>query len=63
MQDHLFQSTISVRSQPTATGPHLGLYIVRLFAEFHPAQVSARNRDDAAGVEIRIEFPRTASFA
>ncbi|MFN0315118.1 MAG: proteobacterial dedicated sortase system histidine kinase [Burkholderiales bacterium] len=60
MQDRLFESMVSVREQPTPGEPHLGLglYIVRLIAGFHNAHASARNRSDAPGVEIRIEFPK-----
>ena len=58
MQDRLFESMISVRDRQAQTEPHLGLglYIVRLIAEFHGAHASARNRQDRPGVEIRIDF-------
>ena len=63
MQDRLFESMISVRANKSADDPHLGLglYIVRLIVEFHGAQVSARNRADNAGVELRIDFPLAES--
>ena len=59
MQDRLFQSMVSVRDKPSQAQPHLGLglYIVRLIAEFHGAQAGARNREDGSGVEVLIEFP------
>jgi dedicated sortase system histidine kinase len=59
MRDRLFESMVSVRENQTQAEPHLGLglYIVRVIAEFHEAHATARNRDDGSGVEIRIEFP------
>jgi signal transduction histidine kinase len=59
MQDRLFESMISVRDKNSQSEPHLGLglYIVRLIAEFHGARATARNLDDGTGVEIRIDFP------
>jgi signal transduction histidine kinase len=33
------------------------LYIVRLIAEFHNGQVSARNRTDGKGVEFNVKLP------
>ncbi len=59
MQDRLFESMISVREKKSQTEPHLGLglYIVRLIAEFHGALASARNREDDTGVEVLIDFP------
>jgi two-component system, OmpR family, sensor histidine kinase ChvG len=59
MQDRLFESMISVRKEQVQAEPHLGLglYIVRLIAEFHGARASARNREDGSGVEIHVDFP------
>ncbi len=58
MHGRLFDSMVSVRGERGAE-PHLGLglYIVRLIAEFHRARVEAANRDDGDGVVIRILFP------
>jgi signal transduction histidine kinase len=58
MQNALFDSMVSIR-QKKGSEPHLGLglYIVRLIAEFHNGQVSARNRNDAEGVEFTIKIP------
>ena len=56
----LFNSMISVRNDGNREEPHLGLglYIVRLIAEFHGAEVSARNLDgDAIGVCFEVVFP------
>ena len=63
MQDRLFESMISVREKKSQTEPHLGLglYIVRLIAEFHGALASARNREDDTGVEVLIDFPTAQS--
>jgi signal transduction histidine kinase len=59
MQGRLFESMVSVRGKQAGEEPHLGLglYIVRLVAEFHGARAAARNREDGSGVEVRIEFP------
>lgn len=58
MQGNLFESMVSVRDKRGET-PHLGLglYIVRLIAEFHHGTATAINRSDIGGVEIRIAFP------
>jgi dedicated sortase system histidine kinase len=62
MQDSLFDSMVSVRSQK-GDEPHLGLglYIVRLITEFHHGRVEALNRNDLpngeSGVEFRAELP------
>ncbi len=57
--DRLFESLVSGRSG-THSKPHLGLglYIVRLIAEFHGASVKAENLPDGTGVRIRVELPR-----
>jgi signal transduction histidine kinase len=57
-EDQLFDSLVSLRE---AGGGHhlgLGLHIVKLVAEAHGGAVSARNLDDAAGVEFQILLPR-----
>ena len=59
MQGNLFESMVSVRDKRGST-PHLGLglYIVRLIVEYHKGIISALNRPDNDGVEMRILFPR-----
>jgi dedicated sortase system histidine kinase len=56
MHDRLFESMVSVREKQESAEPHLGLglYIVRLVAEFHGGRVSAANRP--GGVEVAIDF-------
>jgi signal transduction histidine kinase len=64
MADRLFASMVSVRSpgakpdgQAKPKGePHLGLglFIVRLIAEFHGGSASARDREDGSGVTIEV---------
>jgi dedicated sortase system histidine kinase len=59
MQDELFDSMVSVRERSDAAEPHLGLglYIVRVIAEFHHAGVRAANRDDGRGVVVTVLLP------
>lgn len=59
MQDRLFESMVSVREAKSPAEPHLGLglYIVRLVAEFHGARVAAVNLQEPPGVEVRAVFP------
>jgi len=65
MQGQLFESMISVRGGGDASGasPHLGLglFMVRLIAEFHHATARARNRPDGRGVIVEVVFPRADS--
>jgi dedicated sortase system histidine kinase len=58
MQGRLFESLYERRTTHDDK-PHfgLGLYIVRLIAEFHGGSVSAENRPDATGVVFTVSFP------
>ncbi|HTS21288.1 MAG TPA: ATP-binding protein [Casimicrobiaceae bacterium] len=60
MQGRLFDSMVSVRDRHVDSGPHLGLglYIVRLIAEFHGGRAIAANRDDGDGVTVSVTLPR-----
>jgi len=60
MQDgHLFDSMVSVRSAGDGSEPHLGLglYIVRLIAEFHGGRAEARDRPEGEGVVVTVTLP------
>jgi len=58
MKNNLFESMVSVREdQSTETHLGLGLYIVRLIAQFHQAEVVASNMTDNTGVIFEIHFP------
>ena len=57
--ERLFDSMISVRKEACGDNPHLGLglYIVRLIAQFHGGRVSARSWGDGSGVTVEIHLP------
>jgi two-component system, OmpR family, sensor histidine kinase ChvG len=59
MQGRLFDSMVSVRDRRGDGGPHLGLglYIVRMIAEFHGGRAIAANRDDGQGVTVSVTLP------
>jgi two-component system sensor histidine kinase ChvG len=58
MQGQLFESMVSLREQAN-DGVHLGigLYIVRLIAEYHHGTVEAQNREDGQGVVFIVSLP------
>ncbi len=59
MEDQLFNSMISVREHKSDKDPHLGLglYIVRLIAEYLGGKVTANNLSNEAGVSFTVELP------
>lgn len=61
MQGQLFDSMVSVRDKdgPAQQGHHLGLglYIVRLIADFHRGEVQGYNVPDNSGVIFEIRLP------
>jgi signal transduction histidine kinase len=61
MAGKLFESMVSVRNA-AGSEPHLGLglYIVRLVAEFHGGTAEAIDREDGSGVVIKVRTPATA---
>jgi dedicated sortase system histidine kinase len=65
MRSRLFESMVSVRPARAGGTPHLGLglYIVRLIAEFHGGRASASNREDVEGVVVKVSFPPEPFYA
>jgi dedicated sortase system histidine kinase len=59
MRARLFESMVSVRKERATEEPHLGLglYMVRLIAEFHRGRAEASNRPDGNGVVFELRFP------
>lgn len=59
MAERLFESMVSVRPAGDAGAPHLGLglYIVRVIAQFHGGRVQAANRAGRTGVVFEIVLP------
>jgi two-component system sensor histidine kinase ChvG len=57
--DDLFNSMVSIRTDRSDTGPHLGLglFVARLIVEFHRGKVSAVNLENGDGVCIAITLP------
>jgi len=64
LDGHLFESLVSGRTGAADRRPHLGLglYIVRLIADFHRGQATASNLPDNSGVSFTIEMPRVPSL-
>lgn len=65
MEGRLFESMVSVRAGGDAALPHLGLglYIVRLIAQFHRGTVHAADRPDGRGVVVGVTLPLAAAAA
>ncbi len=61
MPGRLFDSMVSVRGEGGGDAPHLGLglYIVRLIADFHGGSASASNRADGRGVVVSVRLAAT----
>jgi dedicated sortase system histidine kinase len=60
MEGRLFESMVSIRPATAAeASPHLGLglYIVRLVAEFHGGAAAAHDRPDGRGVIVTVTLP------
>jgi two-component system sensor histidine kinase ChvG len=60
MEGRLFDSMVSIRpATPAEAAPHLGLglYIVRLVAEFHGGSAAAHDRPDGRGVIVTVTLP------
>ena len=63
MRERLFDSMVSIRPESGGEVPHLGLglYIVRLIAEFHRGTVRADDRADGGGVVVTVLLPLAAA--
>lgn len=64
MRDRLFESMVSMRAGGAqGDEPHLGLglFIVRLIAQFHGGRASARDRADGRGVVVEVFLPAGAA--
>ncbi len=59
MQGHLFAAMVSLRQRNPAESVHLGLglYIVKLVADYHHGSVRADNRDDGKGAVFTLLLP------
>jgi dedicated sortase system histidine kinase len=58
MQKELLDSMISIRKEQTSEQPHLGLglYIAKIIALFHHAEINIDNQIDGSGVVVTISF-------
>lgn len=53
---HIFEGMVSIRTPDASQQTHLGLglYIARLIADFHRAELNAFNKSDQSGVCVRL---------
>ena len=59
MQGRLFEAMVSLRQRSATESVHLGLglYIVKLVADYHHGSVRADNREDGKGAEFTLILP------
>ncbi|MDO8862290.1 ATP-binding protein [Haliea sp. E1-2-M8] len=59
MQGRLFEAMVSLRQRTAAESVHLGLglYVVKLVADYHHGSVQAENRDDGKGAVFTLVLP------
>lgn len=60
-RETLFDSMVSHRGPQNRLHFGLGLYVVRIIAEYHGGFVRAMNLTDGSGVAVLIQLPRVAS--
>ena len=61
LQDRLFDPMVSLgKKNAKQSRLGLGLYVVKLIAEFHEGQVEAANRPDDAGAMFTVSLPLAA---
>jgi signal transduction histidine kinase len=61
MEGRLFESMVSIRpAGGSGHPPHLGLglYVVRLIADFHGGSAAAHDRPDGRGVIVTVTLPQ-----
>ncbi|NCP65043.1 MAG: proteobacterial dedicated sortase system histidine kinase [Paraglaciecola sp.] len=58
MQDRLFDSMVSLRKTQSSEQAHLGLglYIAKIIAQYHHAQINISNLKDRSGVVVSLSF-------
>jgi two-component system, OmpR family, sensor histidine kinase ChvG len=61
MKTHLFNSMVSLRQTTDAKEPHLGLglYMVRLIANYHGGQAKALDHPDGNGAMFSVWLPQS----
>ena len=61
--ESLFESMVSHRGPQSRLHFGLGLYVVRVIAEYHGGTVRAANLEDGSGVAIMVRLPLVSSVA